>query len=120
AAAWVVYDGLCRVLGDGRELVLAALLLAFVAASAWGAGQLFSGRGSYIQVGAMVGTMMAGNVFFVIIPAHWELVRAKQAGREPDAAAGLRGKQPSAHNNHLTPPVAITMIATHVPFHHGD
>ena len=119
AAAWVVYDGLCRVLGDGRELVLAALLLAFVAASAWGAGQLFSGRGSYIQVGAMVGTMMAGNVFFVIIPAHWELVRAKQAGREPDAAAGLRGKQRSVHNNYLTLPVVLTMISNHFPFTYG-
>jgi uncharacterized membrane protein len=114
-AAWVVYDVLCRFLG-GRELVLAALLLAFVATSAWGAGQLFSGRGAFIQVGAMVGTMMAGNVFFVIIPAHWELVRAKQAGREPDAAAGLRGKQRSVHNNYLTLPVVFTMISNHFPF----
>src|SRR3989442_10125349 len=119
AAAWVVYDGLCRVFGDGRELVLAALLLAFVAASAWGARQLFSGRGSYIQVGAMVGTMMAGNVFFVIIPAHWELVRAKQAGREPDAAAGLRGKQRSVHNKDPTVPGVLTMINKHFPITYG-
>ena len=32
----------------------------------------------------MLGTIMAANVFFVIIPAHWELIRAKEAGREPD------------------------------------
>jgi uncharacterized membrane protein len=117
-AAWVVYDGLCRVLG-GNELLLAAALLAFVAASAWGCGQLLSGRGAYIQVGAMVGTMMAGNVFVVIIPAHWELVRATQAGREPDAAAGLRGKQRSVHNNYLTLPVVFTMISNHFPFTYG-
>jgi uncharacterized membrane protein len=117
-AAWLVYDGLCRVLGR-NEWLLAAALLAFVTASAWGAGQLFSGRGSYIQVGAMVGTMMAGNVFFVIIPAHWELIRAKQAGREPDAAAGLRGKQRSVHNNYLTLPVVFTMISNHFPFTYG-
>jgi uncharacterized membrane protein len=118
AAAWLVYDGLCRALGR-NELVLAAALLVFVAATAWGCGQLFSGRGAYIQVGAMVGTMMAGNVFFVIIPAHWELVRAKQAGREPDAAAGLRGKQRSVHNNYLTLPVLFTMISNHFPFTYG-
>jgi len=118
AAAWIVYDGLCRVLGR-NELLLAAALLAFVAVSAWGCGQLFSGRGAYIQVGAMVGTMMAGNVFFVIIPAHWELVRAKEAGREPDAAAGLRGKQRSVHNNYLTLPVLFTMISNHFPFTYG-
>ena len=45
---------------------------------------------------------MAANVFFVIIPAHWELVRAKQEGREPDPAPGLRAKQRSVHNNYLT------------------
>jgi uncharacterized membrane protein len=118
AAAWLVYDGLCRVLRD-RELVLAAALLAFVAASAWGAGELFSGRGAYIQVGAMVGTMMAGNVFFVIIPAHWELIRAKEAGREPSAAAAWRGKQRSVHNNYLTLPVVFTMIGNHFPFTYG-
>jgi uncharacterized membrane protein len=117
-AAWVVYDGLCRVLGD-RELLLAAAVLAFVAVSAYGAGQLFSGRGAYIQVGAMVGTMMAGNVFFVIIPAHWELIRAKEAGREPSAAAALRGKQRSVHNNYLTLPVVFTMISNHFPFTYG-
>jgi len=116
--AWLVYEGLCRVLG-GRELLLAAALLAFVTVSAWGAGQLFSGRGAYIQVGAMVGTMMAGNVFFVIIPAHWELIRAKQSGREPDPAAGLRGKQRSVHNNYLTLPVVFTMISNHFPFTYG-
>ena len=36
----------------------------------------------------MLGTIMAANVFFVIIPAHWELVRAKEAGREPDLRRG--------------------------------
>ncbi len=45
-------------------------------------------RAAYIQVGAMIGTMMVGNVFFVIIPAHWELVRAKEAGRAAGSALG--------------------------------
>jgi uncharacterized membrane protein len=118
AAAWLVYDGLCRLLG-GNELLLAAALLAFITLSAWGAGQLFSGRGAYIQVGAMVGTMMVGNVFFVIIPAHWELVRAKEAGREPDPAPGIRAKQRSVHNNYLTLPVLFTMTSNHFPFTYG-
>ena len=53
----------------------------------------------------MLGTIMVGNVFFVIIPAHWDLIRAKQAGREPDPAPALRAKQRSVHNNYLTLPV---------------
>jgi uncharacterized membrane protein len=118
AAAWAVYDVLCRLLGS-RPLVLATLLLGLVTVAAWGAGELFSGRGAYIQVGAMLGTMMVGNVFFVIIPAHWQLVRAKQAGRDPDPAANERAKLRSVHNNYLTLPVVFTMFSNHFPFTYG-
>jgi uncharacterized membrane protein len=118
AAAWLVYDALCRVLG-GRPLVLAAVLLGLITLAAWGISHLFSGRATYLQVGAMIGTMMVGNVFFVIIPAHWEIVRAKQAGREPDPAANARGKLRSVHNNYLTLPVVFTMISNHFPFTYG-
>jgi uncharacterized membrane protein len=116
-AAWLVYDGLCRVIPN--DVALAAVLLVLVTLAAWGVSHLFSGRAEYIQIGAMLGTMMAGNVFFVIIPAHWELIRAKQAGREPSAAAGLRAKQRSVHNNYLTLPVVFTMISNHFPITYG-
>ncbi len=117
AAAWIVYDLLCRVIPD--DLVLAAVLLVLVTLSAWGLSHVFSGRAEYIQIGAMLGTMMAGNVFLVIIPAHWELIRAKEAGREPDPAPGIRAKQRSVHNNYLTLPVVFTMISNHFPITYG-
>jgi uncharacterized membrane protein len=113
--AWFVYDALCRLLGR-HELLLAAALVVFVAASAYVVSELFSARALPIQVGAMLGTMMVGNVFFVIIPGHWELVRAKRAGREPDPVHGLRGKQRSVHNNYLTLPVVLAMLGPHFPF----
>jgi uncharacterized membrane protein len=59
---------------------------------------------------------MAANVLFVIIPAHWELIRAKEAGREPDPRPGMVAKQRSVHNNYLTLPVLFTMLAGHFPF----
>jgi uncharacterized membrane protein len=118
AASWLVYDALCRVLGS-QPLVLATTLLVLITLAAWGISHLFSGRATYLQVGAMIGTMMVGNVFFVIIPAHRELVRAKQAGREPDPAANERGKLRSVHNNYLTLPVVFTMISNHFPFTYG-
>jgi uncharacterized membrane protein len=67
----------------------------------------------------MLGTIMAANVFFVIIPAHRELVRAKAEGRDPDPDANRRGKQRSVHNNYLTLPVLFTMLAGHFPFTYG-
>jgi uncharacterized membrane protein len=62
---------------------------------------------------------MVANVFFVIIPAHWELVRAKEAGREPDPAANVRGKQRSIHNNYFTLPVLFAMLSNHFSFTYG-
>jgi uncharacterized membrane protein len=112
AVAWLVYDGLCR-LTTGRDGLLAALLVALVTAAAYGAGHLFSARGAYLQVGAMLGTIMVANVFFVIIPAHRSLIRAKKAGRPPDPADGARGKQRSVHNNYLTLPVVFAMLSNH-------
>ena len=119
ALAWVVYDALCRTVGRHSEPALAACVLGLTMLSAWGASQLFAPRAAYLQVGAMLGTIMAANVFFVIIPAHRELVRAKEQGREPDPDANRRGKQRSVHNNYLTLPVLFTMIAAHFPFTYG-
>ncbi len=118
ALAWLVYDGLCRVLA-GHDLVLAAAIAAFVVLAAWGAGELLAPRAAYIEVGAMLGTIMAANVFFVIIPMHWKLVRAKEAGEEPDPAWNALGKQRSVHNNYLTLPVVFAMLSNHFPFTYG-
>ncbi|MBA2360921.1 MAG: urate hydroxylase PuuD [Actinobacteria bacterium] len=115
--AWLLYDLACRVLRS--ELLLGVLLLGLVAAAAYGASEVFSGRAAYLQVGAMLGTIMAGNVLFNIIPAHWELIRAKETGRKPDAAPGLEAKRRSVHNNYLTLPVVFTMISNHFPFTYG-
>jgi uncharacterized membrane protein len=116
---WVVYDLLCRTIGQRSELALAALMLVLVAVTAYGASLLFAPQAAYLEVGAMLGTIMVANVFFVIIPAHHELIRAKEAGRESDPAANVRGKQRSVHNNYMTLPVLFAMLAVHFPFTYG-
>jgi uncharacterized membrane protein len=112
--AWLAYDVLCRTIRDGRALGLA--LAGGVALAAWGSAELFGPRAAWLQVGAMLGTIMAANVFFCIVPAQRELVRAKREGREPDAAPGLEAKRRSVHNNYLTLPVLVTMLAAHFAF----
>ena len=116
AVGWLVYDGLCRTVGKRSERALAAIGVVLVAVTAYGVSHLLAPRAAYLQIGAMLGTIMVANVFFVIIPAHWELIRAKQAGREPDPAAGARGKQRSVHNNYLTLPVLFAMLSNHFAF----
>jgi uncharacterized membrane protein len=118
AAAWVVYDGLCRAL-EGRDRELAVVVGALIVGAAYGVSHLFAARAAYLEVGAMIGTIMAANVLFVIIPGQRELVRAKQEGREPDARYGLKGKQRSVHNNYLTLPVVFAMLSNHFPITFG-
>jgi uncharacterized membrane protein len=106
-----VYEGLCRAPLGERGLALALLIvLGFVA---WALTQIFSGRGAFIHFGAILGTIMAGNVAHVIIPGQRELVRAKQQGRLPDEKFSIRGKQRSVHNTYFTLPVIFTMISGH-------
>jgi uncharacterized membrane protein len=114
-AAWLVYDLVCRLLAD-RPPLLALVILGLVTATAYGVAQLYQARAAYLQVGAMLGTIMVANVFFVIIPGHWELVKAKKDGREPDPKWGIKGKQRSVHNSYLTLPVLFTMLAGHFAF----
>jgi len=116
---WLAYDQLSRRL-EARQRALAAILCILIALVAWGSSQIFSARAAYIQVGALLGTWMAANVFFVIIPGQRELVAAAAAGRSPDAAPGLRGKQRSVHNNYLTLPVLFAMISQHFPLTYGS
>jgi uncharacterized membrane protein len=115
ALAWFVYEALCRIFSRS-DLLLAAALGGVVAVAAWGASEVFSARAVPIQIGSMLGTIMVANVFFVIIPGHWELVRARRAGREPDPSHGIRGKRRSVHNNYLTLPVVLAMLGPHFPF----
>jgi uncharacterized membrane protein len=115
--AWVLYDIACRVLRI--EALMAVFLLGLVVATAYGASQVFSGRAAYLQVGAMLGTIMAANVLFNIIPAHWDLIHAKEAGEAPDPAPALEAKRRSVHNNYLTLGVVFTMISNHFPFTYG-
>jgi uncharacterized membrane protein len=50
---------------------------------------LLSGRAAYLHVGAMLGTIMAGNVFFTIVPSQRELERSVIEARGGAASALL-------------------------------
>jgi uncharacterized membrane protein len=113
AGGWLVYDGLCRSPLARHGALLGGVLAVLFGAAAFALCSLFSGRGAYIEFGAMMGTIMVANVFFVIIPGQRDLVGAKREGREPDPRSGARGKLRSVHNTYFTLPVLFTMISNH-------
>ena len=112
---WAVYDGLCRSPLGRNEAVLAAVGFVFLVALGYAATRIFSARGAFMQMGALIGTIMAANVLMVIIPGQRKVVADLIAGRTPDPVHGRRGKQRSTHNNYLTLPVVFVMISGHYP-----
>lgn len=113
AGGWIVYDLLCKTKLGENERLFAAVLFGLVAVLAWGLCQLFSGRGAYIHFGAVLGTIMVANVFFVIIPGQRRMVDAAKRGEVPDPRDGVRAKQRSVHNTYFTLPVLFVMTSNH-------
>lgn len=119
-AGWVIYDLLCKSPLGKNETLLAISMFVVIVISAFVLCQIFSGRGAYIMFGAMLGTIMVANVFFVIIPGQKDLVGAKNEGREPDPIHGIKGKQRSVHNTYFTLPVLFVMISNHYALTYGN
>lgn len=115
ALGWVIYDALCKSKFGDDNTRLMVLLFMLLVAMAWGYTQVFSGRAAFLHLGAFTGTVMSGNVFFIIMPNQRIVVADLMAGRVPDAKYGKIAKQRSTHNNYLTLPVIFMMISNHYP-----
>jgi uncharacterized membrane protein len=113
-AGWLAYDGVCRLL-ETREAALWTVLCALLLLADWGLFHVFGARAAFIHVGAIVGTIMVANVFFVIIPGQQRVVEQLRAGQTPDPRPGFLGKQRSVHNTYFTLPVLFIMISNHYP-----
>jgi uncharacterized membrane protein len=112
---WLFYEGLCRSPLARHESLTALLLYVFLVAVTYGFTHVFSVRGAFTQIGALIGTIMLANVFIIIIPYQRKTVAALIAGKEPNPEWGEEGKRRSVHNNYLTLPVVFLMIANHYP-----
>ncbi len=110
---WTVYDLLCRSKLGQHELAFGIVVYLLLTLAAFGLSQALSGRAAYIHVGAIIGTIMVGNVLMLIIPGQRKLVAAMRAGEKPDPIHGIRGKQRSVHNNYFTLPILFIMISNH-------
>ena len=111
---WLVYDALCRALGS-RPLALWTAIAIFLLLADWALFHIFSGRAAAIHLGAIIGTIMVANVFFIIIPGQKRMLAQIRAGEQPDSRPGQIAKIRSVHNTYLTLPVLFTMISNHYP-----
>ena len=119
AGGFAVYEILLKSPLRNSNKAFATVLFVFMIFAAWLADQLFADRAAYIHVGALIGSIMAGNVFLGIMPSQRELVRAVEAGEQPQARFALMAKLRSTHNNYLTLPLVFIMISNHYPMTYG-
>ena len=112
AGGWMFYDLLWRIPARTPWLQGVVSLAALIGATYLVCDHL-SGRAAYLLMGALMGSLMAGNVFFHIIPSQKEMVGAIEAGHDQDMALANRAKQRSIHNNYMTFPVLFAMISNH-------
>jgi len=115
-AGWIAYDLLCRSPLGSHVVPLALAVFALILAATMFYTRVFSARGALLHVGAFIGTIMAVNVFAVIIPNQKKMVAQLLRGEAPEARYGKIGKQRSTHNNYLTLPVLLMMVSPHYPF----
>lgn len=117
---WFIYDALCKSALAQNKTAFAVVGFLLVVLVSFGLSQVLSGRAAYMHVGAMLGTIMAGNVFFVIIPAQKAMVKAAKYKRPLDLTLGKNAGLRSLHNNYITLPVIFVMISNHFPATFGD
>ncbi|HUP44418.1 MAG TPA: urate hydroxylase PuuD, partial [Thermoanaerobaculia bacterium] len=110
-AGWLLYDHL---LARNGYVALGAGL-ALIMLTTWGLGHLMSSRAAIMHVGALLGTMMAANVWERIIPAQRQMVRAATEGGVPDQRLAGVARNRSKHNTYLIMPVVLIMISSHFP-----
>lgn len=115
ALGWVVYDQLCKSRLGESDVLLALVGFGFVVLTSWAYTHVFSGRGAMVHVGALMATMMTGNVAMVIMPNQRKVIAMLERGETPDARYGKIAKQRSSHNNYITLPVLFMMLSNHYP-----
>jgi uncharacterized membrane protein len=118
AAGWIIYDLLWKFCRNERTGVVISFVL--VVAAAWLSCHYFTGRGGYLQLGAMFGTIMAANVWMCILPAQRRMVAALKAGTPPNLDEGARAKARSKHNSFIVVPVVFIMLSNHYPGTYGS
>ncbi|MEK7432653.1 MAG: urate hydroxylase PuuD [Cyanobacteriota bacterium] len=117
---WLVYDTIWNSPLAKKPLFTATACFLMAIGVAYGLSQVLNARAAYIHVGAMIGTIMAANVWIRILPGQTKMLKAVKEGKPVDPAPGLRAKMRSKHNNYMTYPVIFIMISNHFPITYQD
>jgi uncharacterized membrane protein len=118
--AWFIYDLMCKSALRKFPLLFALVGILLLIGFAWFYSHVFSARAAFMHFGAMIGSIMVANVFFVIIPSQKAMVKAAKKGQLPDPQKGKNALFRSINNNYFTLPVLFVMVSNHFPSTFGN
>ncbi|MEO7712660.1 MAG: urate hydroxylase PuuD [Gemmatimonadaceae bacterium] len=114
-AGVTIYEIVQRAIGSRAPTLGNAILLVAFAGIVYALTHLLSGRAAFLHVGAMLGSVMAGNVAMTIVPSQRALVKSVAGQGRADPAISARAKRVSVNNNYITFPVSALMVSAHFP-----
>ncbi len=110
---WLIYDFLCKSTDDDTVVLVCMIVVVTILSylSTW----VFSPRAAFVHVGSALGTAMAANVYFQIIPNHIKMRKQVKKFEPVNLNFHKLAKRRSQHNNYMTLPVLFSMVSVHFP-----
>jgi len=113
AASWALYDLIWHPRFAAFKPVSVVLSVIGLTGLVYLNTRLFSGRGAFIQTGAILGSLMLLNVWVRILPGQRKMIRDAEAGKVPDYSYSVHAKTRSVHNTYFIFPVLFIMLSNH-------
>lgn len=112
---WIGYNLIWRSPLRNNEPLGAAVSWIAITALAFVLTRVLSDRAAYLHIGAMFGTIMAANVWLVIIPNQKKIMAITEAGGPPRPELSKEAGRRSRHNTFMSVPLIFLMISNHFP-----
>lgn len=114
--SWFIYDFLCKSKIIENNILFTSIIFIFLVLVSLSLTKIFGPKFAFLSVGLIIGTIMFGNVFTVIIPNQMNIIHSSSKNEKFDMSLSLAAKQRSIHNNYSTFLVLFIMLSGHYSF----
>jgi len=114
--SWFVYDLLCKSKIINNNVLFLFIIFILLVLISFSLTKIFGSKFAFLSVGLIMGSIMFGNVFTVIIPNQMNMISSSSKNEKFDASLSLAAKQRSIHNNYSTFLVLFIMLSGHYSF----
>jgi len=114
--SWFIYDFLCKSKIIENNILFTSIIFVLLVLISFGLTKIFGPKFAFLSVGLIIGSIMFGNVFTVIIPNQINIINSSSKNEKFDTSLSLAAKQRSIHNNYSTFLVLFIMLSGHYSF----